>query len=168
MGISGRKSVRIVLSVAAIMALAALAAGRRGFVRAEETSPEDPVVAAVKKLTGPAREEVLAFARLMAIRPSMAIDFSRTSGEYCLDTGGHVMAHFSVKPDQTSEDIVFFVDAAPLVTKGLRLDQVPALDPGLGRMQPNTWYRYEGKGTEPHHGREMGGRTWLMLAVDVK
>lgn len=159
------------LALAALVAgwaVAALAAGLAATARAEETSSEDPVVAAVKKLTGSAREEVLALARLLAMRPSMAIDFSKTSGEYCLDTGGHVMAHFSIKPDQTSEDIVFFVDAAPLVAKGLKLDQVPALDPGLGKMQPNTWYRYEGKGTEPHHGREMSSRTWLMLSVDVK
>jgi hypothetical protein len=150
------------------LALAVLVAGWAVAARAQSSTPEDPVVAAVKKLTGSAREEVLAFARLLAMRPSMAIDFSKTSGEYCLDTGGDVMAHFSIKPDQTSEDIVFFVDAAPLVVKGLRLDQVPALDPGLGKMQPNTWYRYEGKGTEPHHGREMSSRTWLMLSVDVK
>lgn len=162
------KSARRNGGIFAGLALAALVAGWGLSARAQGSTPEDPVVDAVRKLTGSAREEVLAFARLMAIRPSMAIDLSKTSGEYCLDTGGHVMAHFSVKPDQTSEDIVFFVDAAPLVAKGLKLDQLPALDPGLGKMQPNTWYRYEGKGTEPHHGREMSSRTWLMLSVDVK
>ena len=35
-------------------------------------------------------------------------------------------------------------------------------------MKPGTWYRYEGQGTEPHHGREMKDRTWLIAAVDVK
>lgn len=128
----------------------------------------DPLCDELRKLMGPAREEVAALARLLAIRPSMAIDFSAPSGEYCLNTGGHVMAHFSSRPAETSEDLVYFVDAAPLVAKGLRLDEFPGLEPGLGRMQPNTWYRYEGKGVEPHHGEVMQDRTWLMLAVDVQ
>ena len=133
-----------------------------------KASTGGPASAEIEKLRGPAREEVLALARLLAIRPAMAIDFSDTTGEYCLNTGSHVMTHFAVQPATTSEDIVYFVDAAPLVAKGLRLDEFPSLDPGLGKMQPNTWYLYAGKGTEPHHGREMSDRTWLMLAVDVQ
>jgi hypothetical protein len=34
-------------------------------------------------------------------------------------------------------------------------------------MEPGTWYRYEGRGREPHHGLELRDRTWLMVAVDV-
>ena len=165
---TGHQARRNLRGIALTLAVVALAAGSAGPGGAEAAAAEDPVVVAVKKLTGPAREEVLAFARLMAIRPSMAIDFSRTTGEYCFDTGSHVMAHFTTKPDQTNEDVVFFIDAAPLMAKGLKLEEFPALEPGPGQMQPNTWYRYEGKGAEPHHGREMAGRTWLMLAVDVK
>lgn len=163
---TARSSARAALAAAAT--LAALVMGCAAAGQAEKTAAADPVCDEVKKLQGPAREEVVAFARLLALRPAMAIDMTRPSGEYCLNTGDHVMAHFSTRPEQTGEDIVYFVDAAPLVAKGLRLEDFPALDPGLGKMQSNTWYRYEGKGTEPHHGMEMGDRKWIMLAVDVK
>lgn len=129
---------------------------------------EDPLCEEIRKLAGPAREEVRAIARLLAIRPAMAIDFSAASGEYCLNPGSHVMTHFSVRPAETSEDLITFIDAAPLVAKGLRLEEFPPLPPERGKMQAGTWYRYEGGGTEPHHGQPMAGRTWLMLAVDVK
>ena len=128
----------------------------------------DAGCAAIQKLSGTAREEVLAVARILALKPAMAIDFTQKSGEYCLNTGGPVMTHFSAKPDQTAEDIVTFVDAAPLVAKGLRLDEFPLLPGEPGKMQPGTWYRYQGEATEPHHGMKMSGRTWLVVAVDVK
>ncbi len=128
----------------------------------------DPLCAAIKDLRGPARGEALAIARLLAIRPSIAIDFSDTTGEYCLNTGSHVMAHFAENPAEASEDIIYMVDADPLVARGLRFEEFPALDTDSGKRQPNTWYRYEGKGVEPHHGREMGDRRWLVLAIDVK
>jgi len=98
----------------------------------------------------------------------MAIDFASKTGEMCLNTGGPVMAHYSTKPEDTGEDIVYFIDAAPLVAKGLRLSEFPAIDPQRGTMKPGAWYRYEGKGTEPHHGMEMKDRTWLIVAIDVQ
>ena len=129
---------------------------------------EDPLRAEIRKLHGPARQEALAFARILALRPSMAHDYSSESGEYCLNSGTHVMAHFSSRPEETNEDIVYFVDSAPLVAHGLRLEELPALDPELGAMRSNVWYRYEGAGLEPHHGRERPEHAWLMLAVDIK
>ncbi len=131
-------------------------------------SGSDAACDAIRSLQGPAQAEVLSLARILALKPAMAIDFSGTTGEYCLNTPGPVMAHFSDRPAETSEDIVYFVDAAPLVARGLRLQEFPAIDPRLGAMKPGAWYRYEGQGTEPHHGREMKDRTWLMVAVDVK
>ena len=128
----------------------------------------DPACGAIQKLPAAAQAEVLAVARLLALKPAMAIDFSSKTGEMCLNTGGPVMAHFSTRPAETGEDIVYFIDAAPLVEKGLRLAEFPAIDPQQGKMQAGTWYRYEGKGTESHHGMEMKDRTWLILAVDVK
>jgi len=128
----------------------------------------DAACEAIRSLQGPARAEVLSLARILALKPAMAIDFSGTTGEYCLNTGGPVMAHFSGRPAETGEDIVYFVDAAPLVARGLRLQEFPAIDPRLGGMKPGAWYRYEGQGTEPHHGREMKDRTWLIVAIDVK
>jgi hypothetical protein len=136
----------------------ALSAGEDGDALCEE----------VRALRGPARGEALAFARLLKLRPSMAIDFSEASGEYCLNTGAHVMTHFSIRPEESSEDVIYFVDAAPLVARGLRLNEFPHIDPDHGTMRSNVWYRYEGQGTEPHHGRQMADRSWLMLAVDIQ
>ncbi len=137
-------------------------AGRGGAATA------DPACAAVQALQGTAREEVVALARLLAKRPSMAIDMTAASGEYCLNTGGHVMAHWTTRPDETTEDLIYFIDAQPLVDKGLRLSEFPLLASDRGTMQPNTFYRYEGKTPEPHHGMTMSDRTWLVLAIDVK
>jgi len=140
-----------------------------GAAPAPPAAPQDSDAACseIRHLRGPAQAEVLSLARILALKPAMAIDLSGTTGEYCLNTGGPVMAHFSDRPAETSEDIVYFVDAAPLVAKGLRLREFPAIDPKLGTMKPGTWYRYEGQGTEPHHGRELKDHTWLMVAVDV-
>ncbi|MEE9217737.1 MAG: hypothetical protein V3U98_01580 [Acidobacteriota bacterium] len=122
----------------------------------------------IRRLHGTARQAVLAFARVLAQRPSMAHDYSQSSGEYCLNTGSHVMVHFSARPGESSEDVVYFVDAAPLIARGLRLEEFPPLAPQLGAMRSNTWYRYEGEGIEPHHGHEKAGKIWLALAVDIQ
>ena len=131
------------------------------------TSPE-ALAREIEALPSPARDHVAAVTRLLASKPSLALDFTAASGETCLNTGGQVMAHYSVRPDDTTEDIVFFVDAGPLVEKGLRLQEFPALEPGLGAMQPGVWYRYEGEGKEPHHGMALPDRRWLMVATDVR
>src|SRR5213592_1593094 len=155
------------LGIALLAASAALLV--TGAAPAPPAAPQDSDAACseISHLRGPAQAEVLSLARILALKPAMAIDLSGTTGEYCLNTGGPVMAHFSDRPAETSEDIVYFVDAAPLVAKGLRLREFPAIDPKLGTMKPGTWYRYEGQGTEPHHGRELKDHTWLMVAVDV-
>ncbi len=127
-----------------------------------------PACDEIQKLPAVAQAEVLAVARILALKPAMAIDFSTTTNEMCLNTGGPIMAHFSTQPSRTDEDIVYFIDAAPLVARGLRLSEFPAIDPQQGKMKPGAWYRYEGKGMEPHHGMEMKDRTWLILAIDVK
>lgn len=128
----------------------------------------DPLCGTIAGLPDPAREQVAAVAGLLALKPALAIDFTGASGETCLNTGGRVMAHFTTRPAETREDIVFFVDAGPLIEKGLRFEEFPALEPGLGAMEPDTWYRYEGRGREPHHGMEMRDRRWLMVASDVR
>ncbi len=148
------------------LAILATAAGAPG-----ETTPDkgrDPACDAIQKLPAVAQAEVMAVARILALKPAMAIDFASKTGEMCLNTGGPVMAHYSTKPEDTGEDIVYFIDAAPLVAKGLRLSEFPAIDPQRGTMKPGAWYRYEGKGTEPHHGMEMKDRTWLIVAIDVQ
>jgi len=151
----------------AVMTLAVLAtaAGAPGETK-QDQGPE-PACDAIQKLPAVAQTEVLAIARILALKPAMAIDFSSRTGEMCLNTGGPVMAHYSTRPADTGEDIVYFIDAAPLVAKGLRLSEFPAIDPQHGTMKPGAWYRYDGKGMEPHHGMEMKDKTWLIVAIDV-
>ena len=151
-----------------LAALAALAAAGGAAGVTPEASRRAPACDVIQSLPAVAQAEVLAVARILAIKPAMALDFSTRTGEMCLNTGGPVMAHFSTRPEETGEDIVYFIDAAPLVAKGLRLSEFPPIDPEQGKMKPGAWYRYEGKGTEPHHGMEMKDRTWLILAIDVR
>jgi hypothetical protein len=153
--------------VVAVSALAVLAMAAGAPPAATQESGHAPACDEIHKLPPVAQAEVLAVARILALKPAMAIDFSDKTKEMCLNTGGPVMTHFSTHPEDTDEDIVYFVDAAPLVAKGLRLAEFPSIDPQQGKMKPGTWYRYEGKGTEPHHGMEMKDRTWLILATDV-
>jgi hypothetical protein len=148
------------------LAVLATAAGAPGGTTQDQAS--GPACDVLQKLPGAAQAEVLAVARILAIKPAMAIDFSSKTGEMCLNTGGPVMTHYSTRPADTGEDIVYFIDAAPLVAKGLRLSDFPAIDPQQGKMKPGAWYRYEGKGEEPHHGMEMKDRSWLIVAIDVQ
>ena len=78
------------------------------------------------------------------------------------------MTHFAVDPETAWEDVIYLIDADPLVARGLRFEEFPELAHDPDRRRSNTWYRYDGQGEEPHHGREMGDRRWLILAVDVK
>ncbi len=152
----------------AVTALAVLATAAGAPGETTQDKGPGPACDEIQKLPAVAQAEVLAVARILALKPAMAIDFSSKTGEMCLNTGGPVMAHYSTRPADTSEDIVYFIDAAPLVAKGLRLSEFPVIDPQRGTMKPGTWYRYEGKGTEPHHGMEMKDRTWLIVAIDVQ
>ena len=153
----------IAVTALAILATAAAAPGETTQEKGSGTACD-----AIQKLPAVAQAEVLSVARILALKPAMAIDFSSSTGEMCLNTGGPVMAHYSTRPADTGEDIVYFIDAAPLVAKGLRLSEFPAIDPQQGKMKPGAWYRYEGKGTEPHHGMEMKDRSWLIVAIDVQ
>jgi hypothetical protein len=149
----------------ALTSLAVLATAAGGTAKENDQAP---ACDAIRNLPAVAQAEVLAVARILALKPAMAIDFASKTGEMCLNTGGPVMAHYSTRPEETAEDIVYFIDAAPLVAKGLRLSEFPAIDPQHGTMKPGAWYRYEGKGPEPHHGMEMKDRTWLIVAIDVR
>lgn len=151
----------------AVTALALLATAAGTPAEQKKDAGPGPACDEIQKLPTVAQAEVLAVARILALKPAMAIDFSSTTGEMCLNTGGPVMTHYSTRPSETGEDIVYFIDATPLVAKGLRLSEFPVIDPQHGKMKPGVWYRYEGKGTEPHHGMEMKDRTWLIVAIDV-
>ncbi len=101
--------------------------------------------------------EISTFARHLAIRPHTAIDFSRTSGEYCfnvnLGAGGH-MTHYAVDPANTLEDVIDFVIAQPLIDAGLNVKKLPLHSGKLGTMTPNQWYYLPPGAFEPHHGKK--------------
>ena len=101
--------------------------------------------------------EISTFARHLGIRPHTAIDFSQTSGEYCfnvnLGAGGH-MTHYAIDPTKTTEDVIDFVAAAPLIEVGLDVDKLPRHPGTLGSMKPNQWYYLPTGAFESHHGRK--------------
>ncbi len=120
----------------------------------------------VLALEGTAKQEILAIARILRASPSMAVDRSQASGEYCLKSGAGTMVHFTTKPEATPEDIVYEFDATELMKAGLQTGRLPVL-PGLGKMSPGHWY-YLAKGTvDPHHEHPMPAPE-ILIAVDVR
>jgi hypothetical protein len=120
----------------------------------------------VLALDGVSKDEILAIARLLRVKPAMAIDRTKESGEYCLKSGLGTMTHYATDPMKTREDIVYEFAAAPLVNAGLDLQKLPPL-PALGRMEPGQWYHLPEGQVDPHHQHTMPGAT-LLIAVDVR
>lgn len=110
----------------------------------------------VLALTSPARQEILALARILRERPAMAIDFSHLeSPQYCLNTGGD-MLHIAEDPG-AEVPLVYLHPAAPLVAAGLDVSKLPVEPESLKDLKPGTWYYYPAGGrTEPLHGRALG------------
>lgn len=99
----------------------------------------------------------------------MAIDFSSISGEFCMLEHGtkNNMIHFSGTPENTPEDIIYFISPDAFTKAGLRVKKLKKLPTELGKMEPLKWYYYDGKGKEPHHGKQLH-RDFLVMAIDVK
>jgi hypothetical protein len=99
--------------------------------------------------------ELSAIANQLSIRPQTALDLSKVSGEYCfnvnLETGGH-MTHYAIYPENTREDVIDFVNAAPLIEAGVKVDMLARFPGKLGGMTPKTWYFLSAGEFEPHHG----------------
>jgi hypothetical protein len=66
----------------------------------------------VLALQGTSRGEILAIARILRANPEMALDRTAASGEYCFKSGPGTMIHFAAKPEGTSEDVVYELDAS--------------------------------------------------------
>ena len=98
------------------------------------------------------------------------IDFSKKSGELCLNaglpTGGH-MTHFSVDPSATVEDIIDFVRVDQLVAAGLDTAALPRHPGTLGSMKPGQWYFVPAGSFEPHHGTKFPFPL-IVRATDVR
>ena len=94
-------------------------------------------------------------ARYLQSHPQMALDFTRVSGEYCLNTwkaGGAQMVHFAVDPSATREDMVEFVKADSFTSRGVDVTILPRMPAKLGAMEPGTWCYLPAGEPEPHHG----------------
>ena len=100
--------------------------------------------------------ELSTIAKHLQTRPKTAIDFSGVSGEYCfnvgLGNGGH-MTHYAIDPSGTTEDVIDFVNAKPLVEAGINVGDLPRFPGQLGSMKPNQWYFLAANEFEPHHGK---------------
>ncbi|RMH22646.1 MAG: hypothetical protein D6698_00800 [Gammaproteobacteria bacterium] len=113
--------------------------------------------------------ELSSIAKILSQRPETAIDFTKTSGEYCFNVqmgqGGH-MTHYATHPESTKEDVIDFVNAAKLEEMGADFSKLPRFPGKLGSMTPKQWY-YLPKGVfEPHHGKTFPFPV-LIRAVDI-
>jgi hypothetical protein len=158
---------RLMLTLALGIGLVAPARAQEGSdPAAKELARLKGEYADVLALQGTARDEVLAIARLLRAAPAMAIDQTRASGEYCLNSGRGTMTHYAADPVRTREDIVYEFNAAALTKAGLDLQKLPALPP-LGQMEPGQWYHLPEGQVDPHHKHPLPGPT-LLIAVDVR
>jgi hypothetical protein len=110
-----------------------------------------------------------AVVKMIDANPGIALDFSKESGEACMNTnfslGGH-MAHYALDPKKTDEDIVDMIDATPFVKAGLDLKKFKTM-PGVGKMEPYTWYHLPAGQPEPHHGGKTFNFPMLIRATNV-
>jgi len=127
-----------------------VSAGLPQLASARTAAAEDP-----HKQAAIASAELATIAKYLQSQPAMALDFSKVSGEYCLNTwkagGGH-MTHFAIDPSGTQEDVIDFMKADSLVGAGLNVSNLPRLPDKLGAMEPNQWYYQPAGGFDPHHG----------------
>jgi len=155
--------------------VAVLALSFAGVSLAQESHAEGPDVELARlkaeyvdvlALTGTAKAEVIAIARLLRARPDMAIDRTAAAGEYCLMTGKGAMVHYASQPDNTQEDVLYEFDATQLLAAGLNPERMPRL-PALGAMAPARWYFLPAGLVDPHHQHVM---PWpaISLAINVK
>jgi hypothetical protein len=110
----------------------------------------------VLALTGTAKAEVLALAKILRARPAMAIDFSHLdSPQYCFNTGGD-MLHIAADA-KARIPLAYLHPAAPLVEVGFDPKKLPVEPESAADLKPDTWYYYPGGDrTEPFHGKPLG------------
>ncbi len=125
---------------------------------------------AVLKLKGVARKEINAIANLFAPSSKLAaIDIRKASGEFCMleTVTKHNMTHFSSNPENTHEDIVYYLNPKTFIENGLDVNKLPRQPEELGKMIPMQWYYYDGTYVEPHQGTRMN-KEFVIMTVDVK
>ncbi len=124
----------------------------------------------VLKLEGNARKEINAIANILSPDSKMKpIDATHASGEMCMleTVTKHNMIHFSQTPEQTHEDVVYFINPATFIENGLDVTKLPRHPSELGKMKPLQWYYYDGTYVEPHQGSQMN-KEFVIMTVNVK
>ncbi len=125
---------------------------------------------AVHKLKGNARKEINAIANIIAPGSKMVpIDATKASGEWCMleTVTKHNMIHFSQHPENTQEDVVYYINPATFIANGLDVNKLPRHPEELGKMKPLQWYYYDGTYVEPHQGSKLN-KPFVIMTVDVK
>lgn len=110
----------------------------------------------VLALSGTARDELLAFARVLRKQPAMAIDFTHLdTPQHCFNTGGD-MLHVTDNPS-AKVPLAYLHPAKPLVDAGLDVTKLPVEPETSAQLEGDTWYYYPASGrTEPFHGKALG------------
>lgn len=113
--------------------------------------------ASAGELTGKAKGQVDTISAYVKSHPEMVIDFSKKSGEYCMNTwkvgGGH-MTHYAIDPSKSVEDVIDFVKVESL--KGsVDVNSLPRAPTKLGAKKPNQWYYQPAGQHDPHHGKAL-------------
>ncbi|MFQ5936469.1 MAG: hypothetical protein ACE5LB_08685 [Acidiferrobacterales bacterium] len=125
--------------------------------------------AGAHELTGKAKGQVDTIAGLVKSHPEIVIDFSKKSGEYCMNTwkvGGSHMTHYAIDRSKTVEDVIDFVKVASL--KGsIDVNSLPLAPTKLGAKKPNQWYYLPAGRHDPHHGKALP-KDLLVRATNVE
>ena len=124
----------------------------------------------VLQLEGKARKEINAIATIISPGSKMVpIDATKASGEMCMleTVTKHNMIHFSQSPEQTHEDVVYFINPETFIANGLDVKKLPRHPSELGKMEPLQWYYYDGTYVEPHQGSQLN-KEFVIMSVDVK
>ncbi len=124
----------------------------------------------VLQLEGNAQKEINAIATILGPGSKMkTIDATNSSGEMCMleTVSKHNMIHFSEHPDQTAEDVVYFINPEQFVANGLDVSKLPRHPSELGTMKPLQWYYYDGTYVEPHQGSQLN-KPFVIMSVNVK
>ena len=120
----------------------------------------------VLALQGSAKGEILAIAKILRAKPTIAVDQKAASGEYCFNSGLGTMVHFATQPEGTDEDVVYEFDASGLIAAGLDPSRLQPL-PERGQMKPGVWYFLPKGQHDPHHAHAMSNPT-IAIAINVK
>jgi hypothetical protein len=124
----------------------------------------------VLQLEGNAQKEINAIANLLTDDSKLIpIDATKASGEMCMleTVSKHNMVHFNQHPEQTTEDIVYYINPEQFIANGLDVAKLPRHPEKLGEMKPLQWYYYDGSYVEPHQGSQLN-KPFVIMSIDVK